>query len=57
LISLTDNYGVLVSHNKVPSELRDLFVRQLDRIHLPMNPKLWPHPAYVARHREAFAAV
>lgn len=57
LISLTDNYGVLVSHNKVPNELRGLFARQLDRIHLPIDQKLWPHPAYIARHREAFAAV
>ena len=57
LISLTDDYGVLVSHNKVPNELRNLFARQLDRIHLPKDPKLWPHPAYVVRHREAFAAV
>ena len=56
LISLTDDYGLLVSHNKVPAELRGLFAKQLDRIHLPDNPKLWPHRSYVARHREAFSA-
>jgi putative restriction endonuclease len=55
LISLTDDYGLLVSHNKVPAELRGLFAKQLDRIHLPKDPKLWPHRAYVARHREAFS--
>jgi putative restriction endonuclease len=55
LISLTDDLGLLVSHNKVPSELQSLFARQLDRIHLPTDRKLWPHPAYVKRHREAFA--
>jgi putative restriction endonuclease len=55
LISLTDDYGLLVSHNKVPAELRSLFTRQLDRINLPANRKLWPYPAYVQRHREQFA--
>lgn len=56
LISLTDEYGLLVSHNKVPAELRSLFQRQLDRIRLPEDRRLWPNPAYVRRHREAFAA-
>lgn len=56
LISLTDNYGLLISHNKVPSELRTLFTRQLDKIHLPADRELWPHLDYVRRHREAFAA-
>ena len=54
LISLTDDYRLLVSHNKVPSELRGLFANQMDRIHLPTVPRLRPHPAYVARHRHAF---
>lgn len=56
LISLTDTYGLLVSHNQVPFELRALFQRQLDRIHLPASPGLWPHLDYVRRHRGAFAA-
>jgi DDE superfamily endonuclease len=36
LISLTDHYRLrlLVSHNKVPGELRGLFGKQMDRIHL-----------------------
>lgn len=57
LISLTEDYRILVSHNKVPSELRNLFAKQMDRIHLPGNPRLWPHPAFVARHRERFSSV
>jgi putative restriction endonuclease len=56
LISLTDDYRLLVSHNKVPSELRPLFEKQMDRIHLPSNRDLWPHPKYIRRHREAFSA-
>ncbi|WP_370073373.1 HNH endonuclease [Sinorhizobium fredii] len=57
LISLTDDYRILVSHNKVPSELRTLFAKQMDRIHLPAEERLWPHPAYVARHREKFSGI
>lgn len=57
LISLTDDYRILISHNKVPSELRTLFAKQMDRIHLPDDTRLWPHPAYVARHRERFSSV
>lgn len=56
LISLTDDYGLLVSHNKVPAGLRSLFEHQLDRIRLPADRRHWPNPAYVRRHREAFAA-
>jgi putative restriction endonuclease len=56
LISLTNEYRLLVSHNKVPAELRVLFERQLDRIHLPTDERLRPHPAYVERHRERFMA-
>lgn len=56
LISLTDDYRILVSHNKVPVELRTLFAKQMDRIHLPADARLWPHPAYVARHRDQFSS-
>jgi putative restriction endonuclease len=56
LISLTDEYRLLVSHNKVPAELRVLFERQLDRIHLPEDERLRPHPTYIQRHRERFMA-
>ncbi len=54
LISLTDDYRLIVAHNRVPEELRSLFERQLDRIRLPQDPTLWPHPKYVQHHREAF---
>lgn len=56
LISLTDDYRLLVAHNRVPAELRSLFDRQMDRIRLPGNQALWPNPKYLSRHREAFAA-
>jgi putative restriction endonuclease len=56
LISLTDDYRLLVSHNKVPAELRNLFEKQMDRIRLPKDQRLWPHPSYLKRHREAYMA-
>lgn len=56
LISLSDDHRILVSHNKVPAEIRSLFVKQMERIHLPADKRLWPHPAYMARHRERFVA-
>ena len=57
LISLTDDHRLLISHNKVPAELRGLFAHQDWQIHLPKDKQLWPHPAYIARHRERFTGV
>ncbi|HEV7372623.1 HNH endonuclease [Arenibaculum sp.] len=54
LISIDDDWRLLVSHNKVPPELRELFTRHQDRIRLPKDRSLWPHPAFVARHREHY---
>lgn len=56
LISVTDDYRLLVAHNRIPAELRALFTSQNEPIHLPYDQKLWPHPSYLARHRERFAA-
>jgi putative restriction endonuclease len=56
LISLTDDYGLLVSHNRVPRELQHLFQRHLDRIHLPKQQSSWPHLRYIQRHRDAYFA-
>ena len=54
LISLTDDYGLLVSHNRVPLELQPLFKNQLKRIHLPKNQQLWPRVSYIQHHRAAY---
>jgi putative restriction endonuclease len=56
LISISDDYGILISHNKVPSEWRGMFARQQPRIKLPKDERDWPHPEYLKRHREALAA-
>lgn len=57
LISLSDDYELLVSHNKVPENFRQLFPMSGQRIELPRDPALWPRPSYVARHRERFAGL
>ena len=55
LINLTDDYGLLVSHNRVPVELRNLFAKQVDSIQLPADERLGPRPELVTRHRERSA--
>jgi hypothetical protein len=52
--SLAIGRSRVLSHNQVPEELRTLFDRQLAGIRLPKDRRLWPHPAYVRRHREAY---
>lgn len=56
LISLSDDMGLLVAHNRVPAELQGLFAKHAARIILPMRQSSWPHLDYVRRHREMFAA-
>jgi len=55
LISFSDDYGLLVSHNQVPSQFRDLFPQAGQRIRLPQDLRIWPRLDFVARHREQFA--
>jgi putative restriction endonuclease len=55
LISLDENLGLLVSHNKVPSELLRLFPPSGQPIKLPQDRGSWPRGDYVQRHRERFA--
>ena len=57
LISLDDECRLLVSHNKVPSELIRLFPQPGERVLLPVDPRLHPRPDYVARHRARFAGL
>jgi putative restriction endonuclease len=51
LISISENYRVLVSTDRVPVELQALFRPWL---HLPSDRNLWPHPTFVAHHRDNF---
>lgn len=55
LISIGEDWHLLISHNKVPASLRSLFVPQDAPIRLPADAGMRPHPAFVARHRERYA--
>lgn len=52
LIGLRDDYSLIVSHNKVPPEYRNLIGPREQRISLPKDPRYWPDPYYLAKHRE-----
>ena len=56
LISLTDDCDLLIAPDKVPSELRNIFPREKQRIHLPRKQNFWPHPKYLQQHREKYIA-
>ena len=55
LISLTDDYRLLVSDNKVPSELRGLFPSGDSPIRLPKDERSRPHLDFVRWHRDVYA--
>lgn len=52
LISIGENYEVLVSENKVPPEVRGRLIAPNGRLFLPENPRHRPHPEFVRYHRE-----
>jgi putative restriction endonuclease len=54
LISIGEDWRLLISHNKVPPELRNLMAGQTQSIRLPHDRGLWPNPRFVAYHRERF---
>lgn len=56
LISLTNDYRLLVAEDSVPHEIRALFGRTDKKICLPRSPNDFPHPTYLARHRALFLA-
>jgi putative restriction endonuclease len=54
LISIDDEYRLLVSHNKVPPEIRSLISRHGEAIMLPDDRSAWPALTFVRRHRAQF---
>jgi putative restriction endonuclease len=56
LISIGEDWRVLISHNKVPPELRALFTCQGEQMRLPQDRTRWPHPRFVEMHRERFVS-
>jgi len=57
LITIGEDHRLLVAHNRVPAELRRLFRPEDEGLHLPGDRNLWPHPTFLAHHREAFVGV
>lgn len=57
LISIGEDWRLLVSHNKVPAELRGLMTSHASGIRLPPDRAEWPDPRLVAHHRDRFASV
>jgi putative restriction endonuclease len=57
LISIGADHRLLVAHNRVPGELVNLFRPRDEPIHMPKDPRLRPHPRFLAQHRERFAGV
>lgn len=55
LISIDPDYRLLVAHNRVPAELRTLFRPEVEGVLMPNDPRLRPHPSFLAYHRERFA--
>lgn len=56
LISVDEDYRLIVSHNRVPSELRNLFRPEREGLHLPQDRRLWPGQSFLTHHREAFVS-
>ncbi len=54
LISLRDDYSLLVAKKIVPKELQSLFSKQLKRILLPEDKQIWPGRVFMEWHRERF---
>ena len=52
LISVSENYEILISHNKVPQETVARLIAPEQRLLLPDNPRFHPHPEYLRYHRE-----
>ena len=55
LISIDEDWRLLVSHNKVPAELRGLMRNPTQLVGLPCDAALWPDQRFLAYHRERFA--
>ena len=54
LISIGEDYELLIAHNRVPTEYQNLFSKQLERIHLPSEKGKWPRSDFMDWHRNKF---
>ena len=54
LISLTDDYGLLVKKDKLPRDILNLICKGKEQIYLPENELYRPKIEYIRQHREIF---
>lgn len=52
LISVADDWSVLISHNKVPRDVVDRLIVPSGKLCRPQDQRDWPHPANLKWHRE-----
>lgn len=52
LISVAEDQTILISRNKVPSEVVERLIRPQGRLWLPGDQRNWPHPENLRWHRE-----
>ena len=55
LITIDPDHRLVVAHNRVPSELRELLEPSVTRIHLPQDRRMRPSERFLSYHRERFA--
>ncbi len=51
LLSIADDMTILKAKERLPSEVEYL-INASGRLNLPADPAQWPHPAFLAHHRE-----
>lgn len=56
LISIDEDYRLLVAEDLVPDQLGVLFRTGSESLHLTRDRRLWPRPAFLAHHRGAYVA-
>jgi putative restriction endonuclease len=52
LVTLSDEYSIVVSDNHVPASWKSHLAPHLSGIRLPKRKSEWPHPKYLRWHRE-----
>ena len=52
LISVAEDYQILISHNKVPADTVNRLITPGQKLILPTQQRHYPHPEYLKYHRE-----
>jgi putative restriction endonuclease len=56
LITISDDYRLIVAQTKVPSEFQAVYARHGRMLHLPANVADRPHASFLEKHRSVFFA-